>query len=207
MGCSHHHTAYIESAQDHEKQIRLFEEEFDLNTVNFYDMLSDLNYTFLHFNDLIPENYFDNYIAKKFKNVNVIKLFEFKEIRYKGFIKIDIVRYVFLLFCKPSIKPSGKNQKAYDKAEFILYNLLEDEDDLGIEQKWLNLLHLACKLVPSFFSMCNPSIGEDQKLYINQLQEFDMEIISYVLESIGFNEEVTLDQLNKKFEENPNVNN
>jgi hypothetical protein len=204
--CCNKHSTYIESAQaPHEKSIRLFEEELDLNTVTFYEILSDFNYTFLHFNELIPEKFFDDYIDKKFKNENVKKLFDFKEIRQKGLIKTEMVRYVFLLFCRPSIKTLINDNKTYDKSEFMINVLFNEDGGTPIDEKFINLLNLACNVVPTFFTICNPSLKEEDKKYIQEVQNFDEQVISYILEQIGLNEDLTIDVLNKKFEENPNV--
>ena len=204
--CCHQQNSYIECAQEpNEKSIRIFEKEIDLSTVTFYEILSDFNCTFLYFNEFIPEKIFDEYIEKKFKNENVKKLFEFKEIRQKGLIKMEMVRYTFLLFCGTSIKILINEQKTYDKSEFILNTLLNEDGGTSIDKKFVSLLHLACNIVPALYTIWKPSISEEEKKYIHQVQIIDYEAISYVLKHIEINEDLTIEVLNKRFEENPNV--
>ena len=204
--CCNKQNSYIECAQEpNEKSIRIFEKEIDLSTVTFYEILSDFNCTFLYFNEHIPEKIFDEYIQKNFKNENVKKLFEFKEIRQKGLIKMDMVRYTFLLLCCISIKNLVNEQKTYDKSEFILNTLFNEDGGTSIDKKFVSLLHLACNIVPALYTISKPSLTEEEKKYIHQVQIVDNEAISYVLKQIEINEDLTIEILNKKFEENPNV--
>ena len=105
MGCSNNHSEYVESSPNpFEKSIRIFLEELELNKITFYEILSDFNYTFLHFNDVIPDKLFDDYIKNKFKNEHIKTLFQFKEIRSQYGINIQTVRYIFLLLCRYSVR-------------------------------------------------------------------------------------------------------
>ena len=206
MGCSNNHSEYVESSPNpFEKSLRIFFEELELDKITFYEILSDFNYTFLNFNDVIPEKIFDDYIKNKFKNEHIKTLFRFKEIRSQSGINIQKVRYIFLLLCRDSVRRSN-NKKLHDKAEFIMSNIISSsEGEMQIQDEILNLIDIDCKILPKLFSVCNPSINEEDMQYINSLQNYDVDAIYYVMERSGLNAELTIDSLNRCFQENHNV--
>jgi hypothetical protein len=205
MGCNNTRSSiYTENSHiKHECDIRLWEEQLELHSMNFYDIVSEYNMTFILFGDLVSSKLYEEHIHKKYTNDETRKIMNCDLVKAESGTKVnnEIVHMIFFLLARPSVIQGGQFE-TYDKTEYI-FNFLIDDQGLLSRDKIEILFQLSCKVIPQIFKQSEKNVASSEQLdYLTQLENLSID------KFLGlFNREASYDDINEQFKTNRHVNN
>jgi hypothetical protein len=228
MGCNHTKlVTYLDSKYSEEKQIRQWEDSLGFREMKFVEIVKEFNSKLLLDGEKISFSKFENFLLQHFRKGNSREIFrnKFFHMNDKNKVYLDsrCIKYVFLVLCPlntiecSNITPTPEfNSKGYyiDKAEFI-YTTIKD-DDLNDESEELDklsvyallesLVIISCEILPKCYIESKKQSLSSNEGYLNQLKDFTSDIVTKITDELfQGSPTIGLNELNKKFEEDPFV--